>query len=107
MLNLALTGFVFTLFALGLRRPYLLVLADLYVECRSWRTGQGHPRQSLGAAFGPAALRGSSCSGFRPWLWDRESGCTAEIRTLQRGASNVHFPVVCSAPARGQPLVSA
>jgi O-antigen ligase len=32
VLNLALTGFVFTLFALGLRRPYLWVLAYLYVD---------------------------------------------------------------------------
>lgn len=35
MLNLALTGFVFTLFALGLRRPYLWVLAYLYVDILS------------------------------------------------------------------------
>ncbi len=32
MLNLALTGFVFTLFALGLRRPFLWVLAYLYID---------------------------------------------------------------------------
>lgn len=72
-------------------------LADLYVECRSCRTGQGNTRQSLGAAFGSEGLSGSSCPGFRPWLWDRESGCTEKLRTLQRGASNVHFPVLCSA----------
>jgi hypothetical protein len=72
-------------------------LAELYVECRSCRTGQDATRQSLGAAFGPEALGGSACSGFRPWLWDRESDCTEQIRMLQRGASNVHFPVVCSA----------
>jgi O-antigen ligase len=35
VLNLALTGFVFTLFALGLRRPYLWVLAYLYVDILS------------------------------------------------------------------------
>ena len=35
MLNLALTGFVFLLFALGLRRPYLWVLAYLYVDILS------------------------------------------------------------------------
>jgi len=32
VLNLALTGFVFTLFALGLRRPFLWVLAYLYID---------------------------------------------------------------------------
>jgi len=72
-------------------------LADLYVECRSCRTGQNPTRQSLGAAFSPEALGGSACSGFRPWLWDREEGCTEQVRMLQRGASNIHFPVVCSA----------
>lgn len=35
MLNLALTGFVFLLFSLGLRRPYLWVLAYLYVDILS------------------------------------------------------------------------
>lgn len=35
VLNLALTGFVFLLFALGLRRPYLWVLAYLYVDILS------------------------------------------------------------------------
>lgn len=35
MLDLALTGFVLTLFALGLRRPYLWVLAYLYVDILS------------------------------------------------------------------------
>lgn len=72
-------------------------LAELYVECRSCRTGQNPTRQSLGAAFSSEALSSSSCPGFRPWLWDRESGCTEQVRMLQRGASNVHFPVVCSA----------
>ena len=72
-------------------------LADLYVECRSCQTGQNPTKQSLGAAFGPQALCASPCSGLRPWLWDREGGCTEQVRMLQRGASNVHFPVVCSA----------
>jgi O-antigen ligase len=35
VLNLALTGFVFGMFALGLRRPYLWVLAYLYVDILS------------------------------------------------------------------------
>lgn len=32
MLNLALTGFIALLFALGLRRPFVWVLAYLYVD---------------------------------------------------------------------------
>lgn len=72
-------------------------LGDLYVECRSCRTGDRPTMQSLGEAFGTEALSGSPCRGFRPWLYDHEQGCTEAVRTIQRGASNVHFPVVCSA----------
>ena len=52
-------------------------------------------------ATAPGWLRpiagGSGCQGVRPWLHDRQTGCTERPRTIQRGASNVHFPVVCSA----------
>ena len=54
-------------------------------------------RKSLGDAFRPEALSGYSCSGFRPWLFDREDECDRPVRAIQRGASNVHFGVVCSA----------
>ena len=72
-------------------------LADLYVECRACSTGEGRVRQSFGDAFRGEALSGVSCTGFRPWLYDREEGCDQAVRVLQRGASNVHFGVVCSA----------
>ncbi|KQP91927.1 DUF1998 domain-containing protein [Methylobacterium sp. Leaf117] len=72
-------------------------LADLYVVCNSCRTGERQTSQSLGGAFGGEALRGHACGGVRPWLRDREEGCQAVPQALQRGASNVHFPVVCSA----------
>jgi hypothetical protein len=72
-------------------------LADLYVTCSSCRTGDRQTSASLGSAFNREAMRGQTCSGFRPWLRDREEGCDAEVRTLQRGASNIHFPTVCSA----------
>jgi hypothetical protein len=71
-------------------------LADLYVECRACGTAERRTSQSLGDAFGSTALSGRSCSGIRPWLHDRESGCAEAVRMIQRGASNVHFPVVCS-----------
>ena len=72
-------------------------LSDLYVQCRNCGT-QDHPvRRSLGDAFRTAALAGFSCSGVRPWLLDREVGCDRPVRAIQRGASNVHFGVVCSA----------
>lgn len=72
-------------------------LADLYVHCASCSTRDHPTRKSLGDAFGADTLSGLSCSGFRPWLYDREPGCGQPVRALQRGASNVHFAVVCSA----------
>ena len=72
-------------------------LGDLSVECRSCATGDKRTSQSLGGSFGAEALRDYSCSGFRPWLRDRQDNCDARVRTLQRGASNIHFPTVCSA----------
>lgn len=65
-------------------------LADLLVECRSCGASQ-----SMGDAFAMDVF--PSCGGVRPWLHDREKGCTEKPRAIQRGASNVHFPLVCSA----------
>lgn len=67
-------------------------LADLYVRCKSCSSSE-----SLGDAFRGDSMRGRSCSGFRPWLHDRQPGCDSEPRVIQRGASNAHFPVVASA----------
>lgn len=71
-------------------------LADLYVECLGCQTDGKPTRRSLGDAFGEEALAGGRCLGRRPWLGDREADCESRSRVLQRGASNVHFPVVCS-----------
>lgn len=48
------------------------------------------------------ALRGYSCRGKRPWLGSKKEyndpvSCTAQLRTLQRGASNVYFSMTASA----------
>lgn len=72
-------------------------LADLFVACESCSTPQRRTQQSLGTAFGADALKDWSCDGFRPWLYDRQADCQEQVRTLQRGASNVHFGVVGSA----------
>jgi len=71
-------------------------LADLYVGCSACGTRDKPVRKSLGDAFGADALPGLRCTGVRPWLCDREEGCGEHVRALQRGASNVHFGVVCS-----------
>lgn len=56
---------------------------------------------SMEGAFGRGALVsvGYTCRGGRPWLADdaAEQGCTADVRTLQRGSSAAWFPVVRSA----------
>ncbi|QHF29308.1 DUF1998 domain-containing protein [Pseudomonas sp. R32] len=67
-------------------------LADIYVQCKNCGA-----RESLGDAFRPEAMKGQSCRGSRPWLHDRQDDCDAPPRVIQRGASNVHFPVVASA----------
>lgn len=67
-------------------------LADLYVRCRTCRSSE-----SLGDAFRPESTKGLRCRGVRPWLHDRQDGCDAPPRVIQRGASNAHFPVVASA----------
>lgn len=48
------------------------------------------------------ALRGYRCHGRRPWLGMKKEfndsvTCTCQMRTLQRGASNVYFSVTASA----------
>ena len=72
-------------------------LSDLYVHCAGCSTTDRPVRKSLGDAFRTGALSASSCSGFRPWLYDREDSCDQPLQVLQRGGSNVHFGVVCSA----------
>lgn len=67
-------------------------LSDLYVECRSCKEPS-----SLGDAFTGESLRRLRCRGNRPWLRDHEPSCDQSLRALQRGASNVHFPVIGSA----------
>jgi hypothetical protein len=81
-------------------------LADLYVSCKTCRSGK-----SLADVFGKEALRGHKCRGRRPWLIDRED-CTQEgpPRVLQRGASNIHFTLLgsmLSIPPVSEPIFQA
>lgn len=76
-------------------------LSDLYVECVSC-----HSRSSLGDAFSGESLNKLRCRGERPWLLDTEHQCGETRRPLQRGGSNIHFPVIASAlsiPPASQP----
>jgi hypothetical protein len=66
-------------------------LEDLEISCSC-----GKAPRTLRGAFAKGALKGFQCSGRRPWLSDLERGCDHEPRTLQRGASNVWFPITDS-----------
>jgi len=67
-------------------------LSDLVVTCECGLT------RSMAGAFDLAALRGvRRCSGSRPWLSTPDARCDQELRTLQRGSSNVWFAVQRSA----------
>ena len=68
-------------------------LESLYLYCSKCRG-----TSSIGAIFQKSLLQsiGVKCSGERPWIGDRED-CSAELRTIQRGASNVYFPKIESA----------
>ena len=72
-------------------------LAGLILSCPSC-----HASRSMDGAFGGKALTGLTCHGERPWLRadDADCACTgdsATYRVLQRGASNLYYPVVESA----------
>lgn len=76
-------------------------LSGITIECLC---GQ---KKTLGDVFrfdeqegGPLSKLGCLCEGTRPWLGDEDQGsdrCGAHLRVLQRGASNVYFPLVVSA----------
>ncbi len=59
-------------------------------------------RRSMAGCMSKEALRGYHCAGKRPWIgmgkefYDRTT-CSAKMRTMQRGASNVYFSVTQSA----------
>lgn len=67
-------------------------LAGLIVSCSKCGS-----RRSLDGIFGEETWKGQRCSGRRPWLHGRNEQCGRRPRALQRGASNLYFPVTESA----------
>lgn len=72
-------------------------LAGLVVACLECGS-----RRSLDGVFSKSALAGLECKGRRPWLQtnDQSCDCTGDggsFRVLQRGASNLFYPVIESA----------
>ena len=68
-------------------------LGDLVVKCKNKDCGG---QRSLSGATEAKNLKFMKCSGNRPWLADTHP-CEENVIPLQRGASNVYFPLVSSA----------
>ena len=67
-------------------------LAGLVLSCRECRA-----RRSMDGVFSARTWSGFRCQGRRPWLATANETCDCEPRALQRGASNLYFPVLESA----------
>ena len=62
-------------------------LAGLFVVCLGCKN-----ERSMEHAFKADAHEAGSCEGERPWLANGKETCTQKPTTMQRGASNLHFP---------------
>lgn len=72
-------------------------LGAFQLRCRTCKR-----ERSMESAFNKSALAGRKCNGRRPWLDsdDVDCDCTGEngeYRALQRGASNLYYPIFESA----------
>lgn len=72
-------------------------LDSIVIECTACKK-----RRTMAGSMSKDALRGYSCHGRRPWLgrkkeYNDPESCTAPLRALQRGASNVYFAMTASA----------
>ena len=70
-------------------------LAGIRIECECGE------RATMGGSFNHGSLHGIGidCSGHMPWLGDVEGSpgdCGEQLRVVQRGASNVYFPLTIS-----------
>ncbi len=67
-------------------------LAGLILSCR-----ECNAQRSMDSVFIAQTWRGFRCRGRRPWLAAPVEICDCEPRALQRGASNLYFPIIESA----------
>ena len=72
-------------------------LAGLRIKCLGCKQ-----ERSLDGVFSKTALSGLHCKGNRPWLRTNDERCSCNgkdgtYRVIQRGASNLYYPVVESA----------
>lgn len=68
-------------------------LAGIQISCE--RCGRS---RSLAGAMQSRNLRsaGVDCAGSRPWFGEESTSCGLELKGVQRGGSNVYFPVIVS-----------
>jgi hypothetical protein len=67
-------------------------LAGLVLSCPKCKK-----RRSMEHIFTKLAHEGRECAGERPWLADGREECKQKPITMQRGASNLYFPIMESA----------
>lgn len=67
-------------------------LSGLVLSCKKCKA-----RRSMESVFSARTWRDEQCRGRRPWLAVDNERCEATPRVLQRGASNLYFPVTESA----------
>lgn len=67
-------------------------LAGLELECPECKA-----KRSMEGIFDATNWKGFRCKGRRPWLRRDDEDCDLQPRVLQRGASNLYFPVLESA----------
>ena len=67
-------------------------LAGLYLVCTGCEA-----ERSMDGIFSKDGLKGIDCTGRRPWLRAKPSKCDEAAQVLQRGASNLYFPIIESA----------
>ena len=67
-------------------------LAGLILSC-----GECKARRSMDGVFNTKTWEGFRCPGRRPWLAAANETCASDLQVLQRGASNLYFPVISSA----------
>jgi len=67
-------------------------LGGIRIYCKSCESGR-----SMGGSFSRDILeKASHCKGAMPWEKIVSSECGAKLTTLQRGGTNVHFPIIKS-----------
>jgi len=68
-------------------------LAGIHISCEA--CGK---KRSLAGAMNPDMLAGADalCEGGRPWFGENSNPCGQPLQGVQRGGSNVYFPVVVS-----------